>query len=401
LMMSWRFLALGRVWLGACAVAGLVAGCDDRPATSDDRDLTCTADDDCSSLGSGFVCDAGHCREDVEAPLGGSGNSGAPGSSGAPGNSGASAGAGGAAEPSLSACAANRDSSPSLPEPTELDPDLVARAAAVVGSCMPDDGVARNADHIWGEHLGVPLFHHRLGTQVECLANAACGCAAVELCLGVTRGPAPDAECATQCDGDVLSGCDEGEVFTIDCGSLGQSCDESLNCVSEPPQPCAGGEQPTCTAEGEVQYCTRGILRKTPCQSVGFSCVNGECVGEGAACDSFASASRVELVGTGCAGNTLEACLGGHSTSVDCATQGPGFSCQSLEGTFFCGLAADCVPPTSSGSAMPPASCDGNVLTFCSAGRIEQLDCTTLGFTGCEIDTSLARYGCVPGVVLQ
>lgn len=359
--MSWRLMAWGRLCLGACAVAGsLFAGCDDRPATSDDG----------------------------EAGVAGAQRS-------------ASAGASGGGAPSSSACAATRDPSPSLPEPTELDPDVLARAAVVVGSCMPDDGVARNAGHIWNEHLGAPLFHHRLGAQLDCLANGACGCTAIEECLGIKRALAPAAGCAAQCAGDVLSGCEDEQQFVLDCGSLGQSCDESLNCVSEPAQACEGSEAPTCSAEGEVRYCSRGIWRTTPCQSVGFSCLNGECVGEGAACDASPDASEVELTGMACSGDTLQACLGGRATTVDCTKQGPGFSCQSVSGTFFCGLAAECAPPTPSGAAMPPASCDGNVLTFCSAGRIERLDCTTLGFTGCEIDTSASRYGCVPGAALQ
>lgn len=360
--MTWRLLELGRLSLTACALAGLFAGCDERPASSDDGEA---------------------------------GNAGAPRSSGAT----AGANAGGAS--SLPACSANRDSSPSLPEPSQLDPDVLARAAVVVGSCVPDDGVARNAAHIWREHLGAPLFHRRLGAQLDCLANAACGCTALEQCLGMKRGLAPAAGCAAQCAGDVLSGCEDEQQFELDCGSLGQTCDESLNCVSEPAQACEGTEAPSCSAEGEVRYCSRGIWRTTPCQSVGFSCLNGECVGQGAACDASPDESQVELSGMACSGDTLQACLGERATTVDCTKQGPGFSCQSVSGTFFCGLDAECVPPNPAGAAMPPASCDGDVLTFCSAGRIERLDCTALGFSGCEIDTSVGRYGCVPGAVLQ
>jgi len=47
-----------------------------------------------------------------------------------------------------------------------------------------------------------------------------------------------------------------------------------------------------------------------------------------------------------------------------------------------------------------PASCDGATLTFCSAGRLEHVDCLALGFTGCEIDRSNSRYGCIPGFEL-
>ena len=99
----------------------------------------------------------------------------------------------------------------------------------------------------------------------------------------------------------------------------------------------------------------------------------------------------------------MQACLGGRTTSIDCAAQGPGFSCQSLNGSFFCGLAAECQPARNS-SAPELAICDGTTLTFCSAGRLEHIDCTTLGFSGCEIDAKLDHFdhfGCTPGNELQ
>jgi len=124
-------------------------------------------------------------------------------------------------------------------------------------------------------------------------------------------------------------------------------------------------------------------------------------VGEGASCsESIGDSELTNPVGTGCVGNTLRGCLGGQATSVECATQGPGFGCQSLDGTFFCGLAAECVPAETY-SASASASCQGTTLTFCNAGRLEHLDCTELGFSGCEIDKKVDHYGCTPGVALQ
>jgi hypothetical protein len=461
LKMSLRVLALGRVWLALVVCAGLVASCRGKSATTEDSethflsactdtcsggltcicgvctkpcttqdscgelsesaacedscaeastkfcDVACAGDAECSRLGGGFVCNAGHCRPEAELSSGGTGstgdtsNTGGAGHPSGVGGSAMSAGAGGSADTPARACKASPATSPSLPAPTELDPEVLARAAAVVGSCVPDDGVARIGEHIWGEHLGSPLFHHRLGAQLDCLANAACGCAAVEQCLGVTYGVAPEAGCTTQCDGDLLTGCEEGQRITVNCGYLGQSCDMSLNCVSEPARACEESEEPTCTAEGEVSYCSRGILRETPCQSFGFSCVNGECVGEGSACDDFADPAQLEIVGTGCSGDTLQACLGRHTTTLDCTTQGPGFGCRAAGGTFFCGLAADCVPPNDAGLPATPTSCDGTVLSFCNAGRLERVDCTSLGFSGCDLDTSVGHYGCTPGVTGQ
>ena len=125
-------------------------------------------------------------------------------------------------------------------------------------------------------------------------------------------------------------------------------------------------------------------------------------MGKGATCsaDSFGEDELVAPTGIGCSGDTLQACLGGHTTSIDCKTQGPGFSCQSVGDAFFCGLAAECVPADNYQSAQP-ATCEGNMLGFCSAGRLEHVDCTELGFTGCEVSSKLGRYGCTPGATLE
>jgi hypothetical protein len=283
---------------------------------------------------------------------------------------------------------------------------LVARAAAVLGSCMPDDGVDRNATDLWSAAWAAPRLYFRYGEQLECLANARCGCSAVQQCLGWTYSepPAPPAVCAGVCVGDVFTGCGDGAKVTIDCSRFGLSCDPGANCHGGAATACDGSAPSTCTANGEVEFCDDGFVRHTPCSSLGFACVAGKCVGEGAACTASLHGEDeiVAPAGTGCSGDTLQACLGGQTTTVNCAEQGPGFGCQSLNGTFFCGLASECVPAdTYSNSKTPSVACDGNVVTFCNAGRLEHLDCTTLGFAGCEIDHKLGHYGCTPGAVLQ
>jgi hypothetical protein len=297
-------------------------------------------------------------------------------------------------------CRAAPDTSPALPVASELDADSVARAAAVIGSCMPDDGVARNAAHIWLGHLAAPRSYFRSSAQLECLANADCGCDAIEHCLGWSYARAPES-CVGRCDGDVFTGCGDEVQVTIDCGRFGLSCDPAANCVAEAAVACDGSEPTTCSAAGELRFCDDDFMRQAPCQSLGFSCVAGKCTGGGAACaeQSSGQAELVDLVGTACAGATLTACVGGGTAEVDCATYGPGFTCQALDGSFFCGLAAECVPADNYASAQP-ASCDGNQLTFCNAGRLETIDCLALGFSGCEVDSSMNRYGCTPGVMI-
>jgi hypothetical protein len=240
----------------------------------------------------------------------------------------------------------------------------------------------------------------RFGEQLDCFANARCGCAAVEHCVGWVYRQAPTV-CPSVCDGEVFTGCGDGGQVSVDCSRFGLSCDPAGMCVPAPPVACDGTEPPTCTAQGEVLACDRRAMRKTPCQAQGFVCTNGKCTGDGATCVSDSPFDTLgQPFGMSCSGNTLQACLGGRTTSIDCATQGPGFSCQSFDGSFFCGLGAECVP-ANDGSSPEPATCDGTTLNFCNAGRVEHLECTALGFTGCEIDEKLGLYGCTPGVVLQ
>jgi hypothetical protein len=56
--------------------------------------------------------------------------------------------------------------------------------------------------------------------------------------------------------------------------------------------------------------------------------------------------------------------------------------------------------PANNYASAQPATCDGNQLSFCNAGRLERLDCRALGFSGCEVNSSMARYGCTPGVAV-
>jgi hypothetical protein len=81
--------------------------------------------------------------------------------------------------------------------------------------------------------------------------------------------------------------------------------------------------------------------------------------------------------------------VNGGLADVDCGKFGTGFSCQSGSNTFFCGQANACVP----GSASKP-TCEGTSLVVCNAGRIDKIDCTSLGFTGCNA----AAGACVPSI---
>jgi hypothetical protein len=166
--------------------------------------------------------------------------------------------------------------------------------------------------------------------------------------------------------------------------------------VSDGSEACDSGS--SCTDDGELQLCDEGTIRTSACGSRGFSCTDGRCEGDGAACEGgFAEDDAFEPTGTSCDGATLLGCLAGKQARLDCTKQGPGFSCHTSGDVAFCGLADECIPDDNYGKeGATPTSCDGSVLTFCNAGRLEQLDCRDLGFEGCEIDTAIGHYGCTP-----
>ncbi|MCE7892180.1 MAG: hypothetical protein DYH12_21175 [Sorangiineae bacterium PRO1] len=154
---------------------------------------------------------------------------------------------------------------------------------------------------------------------------------------------------------------------------------------------CEGGRPMDC----EDGHVVSGLR----CADVGLECgpdAYGDyvsCFGAGAGCQT-SHAGPGMLVGTGCAANTLTACVGERSHSIACSEVGAGFTCQTVPGAYdtahFCGIAAECNPDD---EAWADSTCDGNSVVVCNAGRIEKVDCLALGFTGCS-----PQYGrCVPG----
>jgi hypothetical protein len=70
----------------------------------------------------------------------------------------------------------------------------------------------------------------------------------------------------------------------------------------------------------------------------------------------------------------------------DCGILADGFTCQSsmASGDLDCGLAAEC----DMGSTYE-ATCEGDELVLCNAGRIDRIDCKAVGFDGCDPDVGL------------
>lgn len=285
--------------------------------------------------------------------------------------------------------------------PTAVDPqaaaDIFARAAVVLGSCVPDDGVNRNLANLW-QTAEIPQLWGRFALQAECLANAGGGCDAVTECLGY-RFEVP-ASCTQGCRGSVFTYCDVGIAISLDCSALGLACDDRGSCVGGAFTSCDQATHvATCDADGLPLSCDDGSVQRGPdCAELGLQCEAGACRGTGAACtaDPSLSEPRVAYSGIACAGDVLHACVGGAEHELDCAAIAPGFSCREAEGVRFCGLAGECVPGNHPDFDQPgtAVACTGSTLAFCNAGRIDRIDCRDLGFTGC--DGSDRRAGCLP-----
>ncbi|MDI1442935.1 hypothetical protein [Polyangium sp. 6x1] len=270
------------------------------------------------------------------------------------------------------------------------DPDAALKAAIIFGSCIPDGHVDSWLRDFYAERAGGEELNVRDYTQ--CLASKSNGCKAVEECLGITAdlsGP-----CQTSCTGSVLETCDDQLAFHVDCSVLGRECSaEQRNCVdkSVPVGPacsydtyvesCKDGAPLTCDNEAE----TSGPV----CADYGLACKARPfggfgCAGTGATCQSNTeSALGIDYwSGLGCDGAELRACINGGEQAVDCSTLVKGFACNTGPGgTSFCGLEGECDPYEGT-----HPTCDGDSIVVCNAGRVDKVDCKSLGFTGCNAD---------------
>jgi hypothetical protein len=285
---------------------------------------------------------------------------------------------------------------PGETQPLERDPKVLARAAAVIGACFPDDGVNRNLSHLWSD--GERLWQ-RFARAADCIAAAGGGCEALHTCIGWTLTPDTSGSCAS-CDGEVATRCGDGMRLTIDCARLGLKCDALAVCSEAPAAACDRATFETrCSSDGTPEYCDDGVVfRGAECKALGLECAGGDCVGTGDACTTSAGLSEDDMNWDGRAcvdASTLKACVGGRTEERDCSAVGPGFTCQTFGQAFFCGLGSECLPGELPGMDQrgTAETCDDGAVVFCNAGRLERVACTDLGFKACDA----SARGCVPG----
>lgn len=282
------------------------------------------------------------------------------------------------------------------PGPAVGEADLL-RAAVVLGSCWPDDGINRNLARL--------LYPERFSgswdasLQVACLANAGGGCEAVTECMGYSLGTYEGSE-PSACVGSVLHFREDGLQITVDCSSVGLECVAGPSCAPLDSVLCDEFDYTsTCREGGRPSGCGDDFeVIGRPCGDFGLVCSDGECRGDGASCSGGRgyNGADVEIEGLGCDGDILRVCTGGREHDVDCTSRGPGYGCQELDRVSFCGLGSECMPgETTRGVSGSAAFCEGTTVVFCREGLWERMDCLDLGFEGCSDDPRNLR-GCTP-----
>ena len=208
-----------------------------------------------------------------------------------------------------------------------------ANVTALIQSCSGDASIGPTL--LWP---GRSFFETRTHSDV-CAGNKP-GCAALAECFGVVV--TADPLCQPGCDGDSAITCRTNYRSTTDCAQFLSVC-AAGECVDPPKDPTPFGAV-ICPASATTPTCADG--------------------------DSWAM------------------CGASSPVRVSCATRLVGSAC--VDGA--CVLGSECTP----GKILDGIACDGKSLRVCVAGRIEKVDCTALGFTGCDPFTR----GCSPNPLL-
>ena len=178
-----------------------------------------------------------------------------------------------------------------------------------------------------------------------------------------------------------------------------------MSCVPASAPACVrddgGNYTRRCNDDGRPTYCAGSIeLAGLRCSDLGLACASGTCLGTEGSCASFDDVG-VESIsyakGISCSGGILKACVGkgvtGGISSVPCTQFSPAFTCQEIvrQGAIvpYCGLGSACDAPSRRN-----LTCEGDSVVVCNAGRIDKIDCKSLGFAGCNAQAG----GCIPNL---
>ena len=190
-------------------------------------------------------------------------------------------------------------------------------------------------------------------------------------------------------DANHMRGCSAGVGATFDCSKLSLGCIETTVATSTFAT-CAApvaGSQPVdatvqVTCQGDEANFTLGLGKYNfDCNDFGATCVPGSYdLSSGA--PIFCRGKRA----TTCAPNTFVArcegdlwvvCMGGQEAATNCASRGA-----------TCRLDAGSTQPSCGFSCTStPEVCDSRTVTYCGPAGMTTLDCGSVGFSTCQIQT--------------
>lgn len=271
-----------------------------------------------------------------------------------------------------------------------LDSLVKAQAGLKAASCMGSLS-ARSAFNDQ-DRAAVPGGNEK----VTCLLSRNDSCSVVKECLGVEVVEAEPIEGGfwSRCEGNVqvVTTATSGSKtfsFKTDCTTFSGVCDPNLSgCALTLDSTCEGGVTSVSTCEGaEAVTCTteNKVSREYCSHYRSMTCSDGQCNASGPACDPYDAGGAFH-----CEGNAIVGCrvhYGGSFGSpigeirrIECADVAPDFTCQNGPKGSFCGLASECDPS----DVWANGSCDGTRSVVCRGGKITKIECTELGFTGCD-----------------
>lgn len=280
------------------------------------------------------------------------------------------------------------DGSVIVPTGGPIDPTVAAQAAVVLASCITEFEAESVLEQIYSRIRDG--FSDYRGIA-NCIASRKNGCQAITDCTGVSAdltGP-----CEDSCIGNVAEGCDDQFKARVDCTLQGgrictTTTTGSTGCILPGALPCDSSSQSSSRCGPDNRPITCSLQHEEPgpdCAKYGLTCsaARAQCAGTEGACSSvYGGGSQIVYEGKSCVGPKLSACVGDGLTTLDCETLVVGSTCQSLGvdgGTMaYCGLGTQCKP----GDPYQGA-CDGDSVVVCNGGRIDNVDCKALGFTGC------------------
>jgi hypothetical protein len=229
--------------------------------------------------------------------------------------------------------------------------------------------------------------------NMDCV-QAAADCSAILACVNQgqaqsTCTPPEDYPRWRRCaDANHLRGCTAGVGVTFDCSKLGLGCVETTadqmfaTCALpvEGSQPVDSIIQVTCQGD-EASFTVGGGKYNFNCNDFGATCVPGTydlssdgpvyCRGKRAtACDPSTFVVR-------CEGDLWVVCMGGQEAATDCASWGA--TCRLDAGATQprCGFAC----------ASTPEVCASGTVSYCGPAGMTTLDCGSVGFSTCQIQT--------------